>query len=366
MIQLINRAYQFMLPLTLRTDAQTAHDQFIAALRWADNNALGQWAASRLGAWTLPAAPVTVGGVTLPYPLILSAGLVKGDGFEDEAAALGAVDAGRNIIPGWQVMPRIAGPVEFGSYTRYPRLGNPGTVIWRKAATRSTQNRVGLRNPGAAAAARFLAQHADDLPAVYGLNIAVSPGVDDPAQERDEVTEALALFQDAGVRPSWVTLNLSCPNTEDDPAGNQTETKARDLCGTLVKQLDGSAPLWVKISPGLSDVQYAGLMSAFAAVGVTAVIATNTQATPTPDGGHMAGVGGGDLHLAAVSAVRALDAVRKKAGYNVGVIGCGGVLDGASYRAHCATGADALMYYSALIYRGPTAGAIIYQEGTST
>ncbi len=363
MIRLIDRAYQTILPLTLHTEAQTAHDQFIAGLRWADGNPLARWAASQLGARTLPNAPVTVGGVELPYPLVLSAGLVKGDGFDDEGAALAAVDAGRNIIPGWRTMPLIAGPVEFGSYTRYPRVGNLGTVLWRRPDTRSTQNRVGLKNPGAAAAARFLAQHAADLPPVYGINIAVSPGVDELAQEREEITAALACFQEVGVRPSWVTLNLSCPNTEDDPAGNQTEAKARDLCGALVHQLAGDAPLWVKISPGLSDVQYAGLMAGFGAVGVAAVVATNTLPELTPDGRHRGGTGGGDLHAAAVSAVRALDAARKKGGYKVAVIGCGGVLDGKSYRAQCATGADALMYYSALIYRGPTAGAIIYREG---
>ena len=236
-VGLIDRAYKLALPLILRTDTQPAHEQTISGLRWADDNVLARWSVERLGAWTLPQDPVTVGGVTLPSPMIVSAGFVKGDGFTDEAAALAAVDAGRNVIPGWRTMPHLAGAVEFGSYTRYPRVGNPGTVLWRRPGTRSTQNRIGLKNPGAAAAARFLAKHAAELPAVYGLNIAVSPGVDDPAQELEEVTTALRYFQDAGVRPSWVTLNLSCPNTEDDPAGNQTEAKARDLCGALVAQL---------------------------------------------------------------------------------------------------------------------------------
>jgi len=119
MIRFIDRAYQLALPLTLRTDAQTAHNQFINGLRWADGNPLGRGVASRLGAWTLPHAPVTVGGVELPFPMVLSAGLVKGNGFVDEETALEAVDVGRNIIPGWRTMPQLVGPVEFGSYTRY-------------------------------------------------------------------------------------------------------------------------------------------------------------------------------------------------------------------------------------------------------
>ena len=105
-------------------------------------------------------------------------------------------------------------------------------------------------------------------------------------------------------------------------------------------------------------------MTAFAGVGVAAVIATNTQGEPTPDGKNMAGVGGGDLHPAAVDAVQALRVAREAGGYDVGIIGCGGMLDGESYRTLRGAGADALMYYSALIYRGPTAGAIIHREGS--
>ncbi len=94
--------------------------------------------------------------MTLPHPLIVAAGLVKGDGFASEAEALAAVARGRNIMPGWRSLPALVGAVEFGSFTRWPRLGNPGCVVWRDMATRSMQNRVGLRNPGATAAAAFL------------------------------------------------------------------------------------------------------------------------------------------------------------------------------------------------------------------
>ena len=138
-----------------------------------------------------------------------------------------AVSEGRNIIPGWRLVPALAGPVEFGSFTRYPRLGNPGTVVWRNAATQSTQNRVGLRNPGARAAAIFLGQRRSQLPKEFGINIAVSPGVEDIDEQTRHVVESLAFFLDAGVHPSWFTLNLSCPNTEDDPQGRQLEAETQ-------------------------------------------------------------------------------------------------------------------------------------------
>lgn len=360
MIQLIDRLYRLTLPLTLRTDAQTAHHRFIEALRLADENPAAVWLAETIGRLTAPHDPVYVGGVALPHPFILSAGLVKGDGFTDENAALETISRAQNIIPGWRVIPALVGAVEFGSFTRYPRMGNPGTVMWRDAATQSTQNRIGLRNPGAHAAAEFLRWH--PLPPVFGVNIAVSPGVDDPAQEKQEALEAVAAFTSRGITPSWFTLNLSCPNTEDDPRGNQTAYKARDLCGALVDAA-GDMPLWVKVGPCLSDAQYGALMTAFAETGVRAVIATNTRPEPTPDGSATAGVGGGALRESAVAAVKALITARGDA--PVDVIACGGVLDGECYQTYRKLGAGAVQYYSALIYRSPLAAAIIHRESTA-
>jgi dihydroorotate dehydrogenase len=76
-------------------------------------------------------------------------------------------------------------------------MGNPGTTIWRDEATRSTQNRVGLKNPGARAAAEFLGLHKAHLPPVFGINIAVSPGVSNPEQECREMLEAVGVFRNA-------------------------------------------------------------------------------------------------------------------------------------------------------------------------
>ncbi len=348
-------------PLLFRQDAQTAHEQALRLLRWADERTWVQAVFAGLRRATLPPSGRHVGGVTLDSPMILAAGFVKGAGFTDEAAALAAVQRGENIMPGWRSMPALVGAVEFGSFTRYPRLGNAGTVLWRDVASRSTQNRVGLKNPGALAAAAFLAARLAQLPACYGINIAVSPGVSDSEQEQREVVEALELFLAAGVRPAWFTLNLSCPNTEDDPGGNQTEHKTRLLCAAAVSILaQAGIPLWVKVGPDLAPSQYAILMRVFAETGVRAVIATNTLGQPTPDGRQTAGVGGGWLHAPALHAVEHLQVANP--GGQVAVIGCGGVQDGLTYAEFTRRGAHAVQYWSALVYRGPLAAALVFNE----
>jgi dihydroorotate dehydrogenase len=306
---------------------------------------------------------IEVGGVTLPHPFILAAGMVKGHGFETEKEALAAVNDGTNIIPGWRSVPALVGLVEFGSFTFHPRLGNPGVVMWRDRKTKSTQNRVGLTNPGAKAAAQFLGRNREQLPQQFGINIAVSPGVDDLDQQKTEVVGSIVAFIEQDIRPTWFTLNLSCPNTEDDPGGNQTAEQARQLCGAAVDYLRSNnldIPLWVKISPALADEQYNILLQTFAATGVSAVIATNTIAQPTPDNPNvMAGVAGGRLYAETLKTVTTLNRLNNEHGYNIDIIACGGVMDKKTYASFRDNGAKAVQYWSALVYRGPLAAAII-------
>jgi dihydroorotate dehydrogenase len=307
--------------------------------------------------------PVTAGGVALPSPLMLAAGFVKGVGFADEAQALAYARTG-NLIPGWRAMSALVGAVEFGSLTRWPRLGNAGVVMWRDVSSQSTQNRVGLRNPGVQAAAAFLGARRNTLPAVWGINLAPSPGVDDDTVLRTELLESLELLLDAGVTPRWFTLNLSCPNTEDDPDARQTAQQAETLTGALVQRLASAGiPLWVKLGPTLADAQYHVLLDVCASNGVRAIVASNTLGRPAPDQPNVtAGMGGGIVQPYSLAAVRLLAEERDRSGYNVDIIGCGGVMDGASARAYLEAGASALQYWSALVYRGPLAAAVIATE----
>lgn len=364
MLRLYELAWRPASALIARTDAEAAHTRTVALMRTLDGWGPVVGLAQALSETALPARPIDVGGVHLPYPTILAAGLVKGDGFATEEEALAAVRAGRDIIPGWRSAAALAGPVELGSYTRYPRLGNSGRVLWRDSAAGWMQNRVGLRNPGARAAAAYLARHASDLPPTWGLNLAASPGVDDTIQSRDEMVEAAAIFGDAfaGLEagPSWVTLNLSCPNTEDDPRGVQSADLARALCGALTAVVD--VPLWVKIGPDLSDAQLTELVAAFGETGVRAVVATNTLAQPVPQGEGVAGVSGTRLRPSALNTVSRLNRTIDVSGSPLDIVGGGGILNGGDLLAFQAAGARAAMLYTAMVLRGPLAAALILHE----
>ena len=272
-------------------------------------------------------------------PLILAAGLVKGDGFATEAEAMDAVKQGRNIIPGWRSVPALVGAVEMGSFTPAPRLGNPGTVLWRDAEHRTLYNRIGLRNPGARAAAAFLGERLAELPATYGISLAADPDETDLQQKCESIAEAAKHFMSAGLRPSWVTVNLSCPNTEPtwrtgltgntkpanrtDLAGEtnpatqtanapahqattnpaiqtanapthqaainpaiQTATEppdhAKTICAAVKQELPAEIPLWTKVGPDLPEAAYQELAQALAEAGAKAIVAVNTATRQVP------------------------------------------------------------------------------------
>lgn len=352
----------------LKKSPERAHASALHHFRFLDKHP--RLLAALVGRFPKESWPVEVGGVRLDSPLILAAGLVKGDGFASEAEAMDAVEHGRNIIPGWRSVPALVGAVEMGSFTPAPRLGNPGTVLWRDAEHRTLYNRIGLRNPGARAVAAFLSERQADLPAIYGISLAADPDETDLQQKCESIAEAVKHFISAGLRPSWVTVNLSCPNTDPswgtdlaantDPASrtdlaantksasrtdlagatnpatranpadqianapaHQTKTNpaiqtateppdhAKAICATVKQELPAEIPLWAKVGPDLPEAAYQELAQALAEAGAKAIIAVNTATRKFPQSSAtetQAGMGGASLRPEALRAVSALAA----------------------------------------------------------
>ena len=369
-LQLTKAVYYLVRPALFRMPAQVTHEHTLELLAMLDDSPALLRLIEAIHNFAFIKKPVSVGNVELDAPFILSAGFIKGVGFETQEQAIQAVQNGVNVIQGWRTIPRLVGTVEFGSYTRYPRKGNDGEVIWRDQKSYSTQNRVGLKNPGAVAAAIFLAKHKADLPKTFGINIAVSPSVDNDEQEIREVIESIEAFTSRGIYPTWFTLNISCPNTEDDPENNQTETKARELSNAVVTFLGEHTapnqrviPLWVKISPELADSQYVALIRSFEDVGVRAIIATNTMPRIAPsDPTLKAGVGGGRLHEKAIKAIQVLASEKEKHQYQIELIGSGGVQDPQSVYHFQKHGVEVMQYWSGMIFRGPFVSAYLLNE----
>lgn len=345
-----------------RLQANTSHELVHDFLERWDDNAFLQNILRRLGQFLRPAAPVRVGSVDLPQPFMLAAGWCKGQGYDNEVQALAEVVRDRNLLPGWRTWPHLTGPVEFGSYTRWPRQGNQGRTMWRFTAARGLGNRVGLRNPGIRAVAAFLATHRDMLPETWGINLAGSPGVEDPKEVYSEIVESLAYLEDARVSPDWLTLNVSCPSNDEDASLQQSEAYLRSLLDGVRAGAPSSLPIWLKVSPCLTASQYSQILLLAVEYGIKAIVATNTRQEQEEANDSTWGASGGLLAADARAALVKLVSLQRMHGAPIDIIACGGVGHGKDLHMLRQLGVKAWQYHSALVYRGPLAATLIFWE----
>mgnify|MGYP002388242374 CR=1 FL=1 len=233
-----------------------------------------------------------VGGLRLRNPLMLAAGILGTTG-----ASLAR--AGREG----------AGAVVTKSVGLTPRDGHPGPTVVRIGV--GLINAMGLPNPS------YLAfQQEIDLAREGGVPVVASIFGSDPS-EFSQV--ASGLVADA------FELNLSCPHAERygaeigcQPANVEEVTRA-------VKRAVG-APVWVKLTPNVSDI--VGLGLAAQQGGADAVVAINTLKAMAIDvesgypilGNRFGGLSGPAIKPVAIRCVYELSAA-----LDIPVIGVGGV-----------------------------------------
>lgn len=324
--------YSLARPLLFALAPEAAHRVTLEALRRLD----------RLGlipaAGPFPASCArSVMGIEFPNPVGLAAGLDKNGDCIDALAALGF------------------GFIEIGTVTPRPQPGNPPPRLFRLPAARALINRLGFNNDGVdrlvenVKRARF---HG-----VLGVNIGKNA---DTALDR-AADDYLACLRKVYPVASYVTINISSPNTQD----LRHLQRSRELDGLLgalkaeqarlVDRHGKYVPLAVKISPDLDGGQIAAIAGLLEQHRVDAVIATNTTVARDGVAGMAHAVEAGGLSGAPLTA-RATRVVQQLAAAlrgTIPLIAAGGVLCGDDARAKLAAGASLVQLYTGLIYRGP-------------
>ncbi len=267
---------------------------------------------------------VVIGGLRLKNPILAASGTF-GYGLEF-AELLDLNELGGFVTKG---------------LSREPMAGNPPPRLVETPA--GMMNSVGLQNVGVDAFIR------DKLPRLAKLQTAVIANVFGNATE--DYVEGVRRLEAAGGLAAY-ELNLSCPNTGGimfacDPALVREVTAA-------VRQVS-QRPLWVKLSPNVSDI--APLAQAAETAGADAISLVNTfvgmqMPGPSEDGSRRTvlplgsgGLSGPAIHSLAVRLVhQAARAVR------IPVIGIGGVVCGADAAEMLRAGAVAVEVGTANFY----------------
>lgn len=322
--------YQIIRPLLFKMDAERAHHFTLA--QFARLAKLGL--APKVDKHT---KPVKLMGLDLPNPVGMAAGLDKNGEFINALDALGF------------------GFIEVGTVTPRPQPGNPQPRLFRSPEHQAIINRMGFNNHGIDAMIDNIRRA--DFRGVLGINIgknAVTP-------IENAVDDYLVCLEKAYAHASYITVNISSPNTKNLRALQGGDELSR-LLGTLKErqaalqaQHGRYVPLAVKIAPDLDEQQIADVAHVVLATEIDGIIATNTTIDKSALGNSPLAQEQGGLSGAPVRepSNRVLAQLAAHLDGKVPLIGVGGILSGQDAREKMRLGADAVQVYSGMIYRGP-------------
>ena len=324
--------YPLLRPLLFKLDAETAHRLTLYGLGVAQRSGLMRWVAEP------PAQlPVSVFGITFPNPVGLAAGLDKNAEHLDALAALGF------------------GYIEVGTVTPLPQPGNDKPRMFRLPQHEAIINRLGFNNGGVDALVRNV--QASAYRGVLGINI----GKNKDTPNEKAVNDYLACLHKVYAHASYITVNISSPNTQGlrDLQQEATLHKFISILRAAQERLGSQAgqrkPMLLKIAPDLTEAELDAIAEVLLRTGIDGVICSNTTVdhaavADDPLGGEAGGLSGKPL-FARSTAV--LAGMRARLQGKIPLVGVGGILDGCDAAEKLDAGAALVQIYSGLIYRGP-------------
>jgi dihydroorotate dehydrogenase len=260
------------------------------------------------------------------------------------------------------IAPEIGfGFMELGSITAQPRLGSPQPRLFRLPQDNALIHRMGLNNDGAEATKNTLTRATGKRQIPLGINIAKThdPNIIGEAAVADQVK----CYTQLAPLADYIALNLSCPNTadgktfEDAIALEQLLIALQVTTAQLMEEHQHVPPLFVKMSPDLTDTELVRLVQVCEQFQVAGYIVSNTstkrEGLHTPQVKlHEIGIGGlsgAPLFERSLKMIRMIRNLQPTAF----IIGVGGVQSAASAYALLRAGASLLQVYTGLYYNGP-------------
>ena len=311
--------YTLLKPLVFRLDPESAHGLTLKALPYWPGRAPAPD----------PLLRTRLAGLDLPNPIGLAAGFDKDAEVPDAMLRLGF------------------GFVECGSVTPRPQAGNPRPRLFRLEEDEAVINRMGFNNQGLEAAlARLKARRG--RPGVVGLNLGANK---DSADRAADYATGIAA---AGPHASYITVNISSPNTPGLRALQDGAALADLLARVQAAKPAGTGPLFVKLAPDQEPGDPDIIARAVIDARVDGLIIANTTisrpALRSAHAGESGGLSGAPLAPLAMAALRSF---RAATGGQLPLIAAGGIASGAEALARIQAGASAVQLYSALVYHGP-------------
>ncbi|HSI44072.1 MAG TPA: quinone-dependent dihydroorotate dehydrogenase [Methylotenera sp.] len=324
--------YSLARPLLFQIDAEAAHDLTLKTLKLAEKS----------GAMSLyPSAPICqprqVMGLTFPNAVGLAAGLDKNGAVIDGMAALGF------------------GFIEIGTITPRAQPGNPHPRLFRVKEAQGIVNRFGFNNLGVDNLIENV--KAAKYRGILGINI----GKNFDTPNENAVNDYLICMQKVYAHASYITVNISSPNTKNLRALQEKDALSSLLATLKLEQTKLAekhvryVPVALKIAPDLEREQVNEIADLLMEHKIDGVIATNTTLSREAVKGmknadETGGLSGAPVREKSTVVIQQLSQRLQGA---LPIIGVGGILSGADAVEKIAAGASLVQVYSGLIYKGP-------------
>ena len=278
----------------------------------------------------------TIMGLQFDSPVGLAAGLDKNAEYIDCLSKLGF------------------GFIEVGTVTPKPQKGNPKPRSFRLTKEKGIINRFGFNNDGIDKVIQNIQR--SKFKGILGINI--GKNFDTPINKA--IDDYLICFRKSYLFASYITLNISSPNTKNLRKLQGSENlknllkKIKAEQNILNKKYNKYVPFLIKISPDNTKSQLTSICKLLIQYKIDGVIATNTTlsrnevplSTKRNESGGLSGL---PLKLSSLNTQKFL---KLKLDGKIPIIGVGGVMSAEDGKEKMDNGADLIQIYSGLIFKG--------------
>ena len=280
--------------------------------------------------------PKNIMGLRFNNPIGLAAGLDKNAEYIDCLSELGF------------------GFIEVGTVTPRPQPGNPKPRSFRLTKEEGIINRFGFNNEGIDKVIENIQK--SKFKGILGINI--GKNYDTPIHKA--VNDYLVCFRKSYQSASYITLNVSSPNTKNLrklQEGESLDDLLKVIKGEqkiLSKKYNKYVPFLLKISPDNTNSQLTFICKLLIKYEIDGVIATNTtisrrEVRKSKMRNELGGLSGRPLRI---SSLKTLKFLKLNLNGKIPIIGVGGVMTGEDGKEKIDNGADLIQIYSGLIFKG--------------
>jgi dihydroorotate dehydrogenase subfamily 2 len=323
--EIFNFGYKKILkPLFFKIDPELTHDMACIKGRVLASNKITKRIVRAVFHYSNPMLKQTVAGIVFENPIGLAAG------FDKNARLTGIVS---DVGFGFE---------EIGSVTGEPCAGNARPRLWRLVNLESLRVYYGLKNDGAEAISKRLANQKFELP--IGVSIAKTncrETINVEAGIRDYV-KVYNAFKNIG---AYDAINISCPNAYGGEPFTDSERLERLMCE--IDKVRNSKPMFIKLPSDINTAELDQIVKIARAHKVNGFISTNLTKK------HEFGAGGISGKPLKEKSDSQLKYLFRTYGREFVYIGCGGVFTAQDAYEKIRAGASLVQLITGMIYEGP-------------